>query len=95
MNKFLAANLQMVSKMLASGKISTGSALAKNASKPSKASTSKGSFSGTPSMRKAKTKVAEAAKIIAARMPEPFDVRKGNAETFKKVTESARESQDQ
>lgn len=39
--------------------------------------------------------VAEAAKIIAARMPEPFDVRKGNAETFKKVTESARESQDQ
>lgn len=29
--------------------------------------------------------VAEGAKIIAARMPEPFDVRKGHEETFKKV----------
>lgn len=30
--------------------------------------------------------VAEGAKIIAARMPEPFDVRKGHEETFKKVS---------
>eukprot|EP00752_Nemacystus_decipiens_P017827 g15983.t1 len=29
--------------------------------------------------------VAEGAKIIASRMPEPFDVRKGHEETFKKV----------
>ena len=31
--------------------------------------------------------VAEGAKIIAARMPEPFDVRKGHEETFKKVSQ--------
>ncbi|CAN0046856.1 unnamed protein product [Scytosiphon promiscuus] len=29
--------------------------------------------------------VAEGAKVVAARMPEPFDVRKGHEETFKKV----------